>query len=790
MKSMVTEPKGDIKTSHLTNMTVPDMTIKYLSKATDHQLTRLPNSIAVTNGQLILDGDLVDHVAYLNKDKLSWTRQTGDNETEYGCLNFHQNRLLAKGSISRTSEPNSTTKNESFHLVATTTNKYKCLRSEKPISKDINSPKMIDFGELEMGFKHDSAGNPEIIGNITLNNKNPLSSHGGAVNFFVDVKDKLHVDVHFNPTEASFLNYIRLTGQFNYDFSTFSGEAIAYDDDGAQFEGAHYHWKGTLIPTEKSSSHMLNLTATLAPKTGSVFPHDGPVIHSMMMEAAKNVDEQLSIQELIDIPPPNKDALQRLSFGKLIELSKFLMTEGVLKDVFGLVRPDIGKDLKEIAANNKDFLQNRFAVAYVMSSLKDTATIGKDISKDDKRKLEFYLNPNQGDKGINAEKGFHIVNKEIARLAFLEMVPQLQKYISSPQGGEYWAKTLLSRITSNSFLNGLAIEQQLSQIQAIVQKYTTILYCLDPKSEYQQKFQEKVHSFTLNHLVKYFTGSDQDKEDMVHMLGEMFNSLLKIVVNDSDEITPEIRKELMNEMNAEALRFNLNMDEYYRAVSTRFQSASAVIIAAMSRSRGPMYTRMVEAIRTNRNRFLATAGGAFICKVMPLAIYGASVFFTIYQYQHWSSLSILNQAALIANTAGLAFQLLKEVPSFLTEMAEYIDQMIISGGTWISERVINLFGGFATAERVEAGIESIMESANLRMERRGYEVIAEASARNYEVDVWTFSRVAKGSMRVMKTFGLVLATTAIAVTVINDFINGATVARKTLDTLQVSLRFT
>jgi hypothetical protein len=75
-----------------------------------------------------------------------------------------------------------------------------------------------------------------------------------------------------------------------------------------------------------------------------------------------------------------------------------------------------------------------------------------------------------------------------------------------------------------------------------------------------------------------------------------------------------------------------------------------------------------------------------------------------------------------------------------------------------------------------------MESANLRMERRGYEVIAEASARNYEVDVWTFSRVAKGSMRVMKTFGLVLATTAIAVTVINDFINGATVARKTLDT--------
>jgi hypothetical protein len=41
---------------------------------------------------------------------------------------------------------------ESFDLVATTTNKYKCSRSEKPISKDIDNPEMMDFGELEMGL--------------------------------------------------------------------------------------------------------------------------------------------------------------------------------------------------------------------------------------------------------------------------------------------------------------------------------------------------------------------------------------------------------------------------------------------------------------------------------------------------------------------------------------------------------------------------------------------------------------------------------------------------------------
>jgi hypothetical protein len=58
--------------------------------------------------------------------------------------------------------------------------------------------------------------------------------------------------------------------------------------------------------------------------------------------------------------------------------------------------------------------------------------------------------------------------------------------------------------------------------------------------------------------------------------------------------------------------------------------------------------------------------------------------------------------------------------------ADYIDRMIISGGTWISERIITLFDGYATAERVEVGIESIMESANERMGARAFERIAEA----------------------------------------------------------------
>jgi hypothetical protein len=78
--------------------------------------------------------------------------------------------------------------------------------------------------------------------------------------------------------------------------------------------------------------------------------------------------------------------------------------------------------------------------------------------------------------GINGEKDFHVVNKEVARLAFISECPELKKYISSSQGGEYWANEMFTRITKPSFLNGLVVEQMLPQVQSIVQKYTTILF--------------------------------------------------------------------------------------------------------------------------------------------------------------------------------------------------------------------------------------------------------------------------------------------------------------------------
>jgi hypothetical protein len=46
----------------------------------------------------------------------------------------------------------------------------------------------------------------------------------------------------------------------------------------------------------------------------------------MMLEAANNVQAQLSAQELIELATPDKATLNKLSFSKLLDLSKYLNT--------------------------------------------------------------------------------------------------------------------------------------------------------------------------------------------------------------------------------------------------------------------------------------------------------------------------------------------------------------------------------------------------------------------------------------------------------------------------------
>jgi hypothetical protein len=856
MNRMLTEPKYDMGTSrgntniHITDLTIPYMDIKYLSEATDDQLSTLPHSVGLTDGHLRLDGEFIETIAYLGQDMVLWAIQIEGNYWEYGCVRFYQSGLLAYGYLCRTDESYTDSPTESFYLVATTTNKYRCLISDKIINKNTKNPEMTDFGELEIGFKPDATGALEIVGNITLNDSDPLSPHDGVVSFFIDDQQTLYVEVNITPTAAPSLDYIRLTGQFDNDFSTFSGKAIAYDDDGEQFEGPHYHWNGTILPTEKSLLYKQRLAGirrgnrtkmysepsssspfdegvhydskgTILPTEKSLLymprptsmryenktnmhskptnmhskPSSSPPLknstpHPMMLEAASKLQNHLSVEELMGLTTPSKDILSRLSIGKLLCLSKYFMTDEVLRDIFGLRRPEIGTDLKKIADDNKDFLQNRLAVAYVLNCLKDIDPISEKMTEDDRRKLEYYFNPDKADKGINAEINFHVVNKGVSRLAFLDVCPDLEKYISSPQGGDYWAKQMLTQMTKSTFLHGLTTEQRLPQIQSMVQRYTTVLYCLAPKADYPQQFQEKVHVFMLNRMIEYFTGSDKDKDKMINILIELFNALFHVVVDGSDKIAPETRKSLMDELEADMNKYQMDLKTYTAAVSETFQSAAVEVVNSMLGSKGPILHRLIDAMKNNRNSFLTVVGGKFVSKILPLAVWGLSVFHTMFEYQHWDDLLADDKCALIAITAGQAFQLSTNVPDFLTKIENYIDLLIKDGSYWIIGEIQNLWKSYSLVDKLETFLQLITKEAAERAGVSTVDTISEAASVNYEVERWTFSRIAKATLKVLNILGLIVSSVSIGVSVMNDFIHGEPVTKKTLDILTVSFLLT
>jgi hypothetical protein len=60
-------------------------------------------------------------------------------------------------------------------------------------------------------------------------------------------------------------------------------------------------------------------------------------------------------------------------------------------------------------------------------------------------------------------------------------------------------------------------------------------------------------------MIEYFTGSDKDKDKMINILIELFNALFHLVVDGSDKIAPETRKSLMDELEADMNKYQMDL---------------------------------------------------------------------------------------------------------------------------------------------------------------------------------------------------------------------------------------
>ncbi len=224
-------------------------------------------------------------------------------------------------------------------------------------------------------------------------------------------------------------------------------------------------------------------------------------------------DSSLSIDNLFTLTPPDMDAVHTLTFSYLQEGMKYEMTDDNRENILGVAKPTPSGELATACDKYKAFLGTRFANAYCMYGLSQSSHFEKTITEEERNKLLFYFNG--ADTGcLSADADYNKVNNEFSRVAYLESCPDLEKYLKSSEGGEYWAKKLYDRLTEQQVLNGLAAQAESAQTLAIIQKQSMVLFCLAPDQDYGSKFYKQILTTKLNQMSTFFQG-DPDNADVM-----------------------------------------------------------------------------------------------------------------------------------------------------------------------------------------------------------------------------------------------------------------------------------
>ncbi len=233
----------------------------------------------------------------------------------------------------------------------------------------------------------------------------------------------------------------------------------------------------------------------------------------MAETTSTETDADLTIDELFTLTPPVMDTVHTLTFSYLQEGMKYKMSDDNRENILGVEKPTPSGELAAVCDKYGEFLGTRFANAYCMYGLSQSTHFEDTITEEERNKLLFYFNG--ADTGcLSTDADYNNVNNEFSRVAYLECLPALEKYLKSSEGGEYWAKKLYDRLTEQQVLNGLALQAESDETLAIIQKQSMVLYCLAPDQDYGSDFYKQILTTKLNIMSSFFQG-DPDSEEVM-----------------------------------------------------------------------------------------------------------------------------------------------------------------------------------------------------------------------------------------------------------------------------------
>ncbi|GLI70579.1 hypothetical protein VaNZ11_015504 [Volvox africanus] len=430
--------------------------------------------------------------------------------------------------------------------------------------------------------------------------------------------------------------YKRMMAIMSDDSTTFSGFVVKFDPSRPDYEGTTHYWTGEIIdddkgypePFDSGTSPSVELmalpTISSAPMQATVAPATpvsaftlGRSISEMdesrlstaaphpITRALASMDERIFLKDrlatLYSLSFPEHQSYSSQCATLLRRAMYYHIPEDWRKTIFGLAKPmesDLRTrtgelDLVNISDYQKDFLTNKFGVAYISKLVSSMDGYASHFTKEEVQKIDFYLNGSGKDGTMASDPNYTELSTVAQALAFRQLVPSLDTYVNDEKD---WGKMFFNYLTKGPVwksIHNMIVHTPSGQ--KTIQKFGMTLYCLSKKdgTRWDIEFYEKVsgdasvkHLWPLN---KVISDDATTKE-----FDNVFQVLVRIINNQDEngEVLDRLREhltELNGILNSNMADDQANQHKVFMDKTSDLRKDAQVFLASLN---GPSWQRL------------------------------------------------------------------------------------------------------------------------------------------------------------------------------------------------------
>eukprot|EP00794_Sanderia_malayensis_P009481 gene9481-biopygen7824 len=796
--------KPKTKKFNVKEFTLPRMQLNYSSVKISHGSYLSPEKMAFIKGHLFLDGQYVKEKAFIEENILQWTRPVPGGMWEHGCMRFlDESKFSGRGFVCVTRSRNDATALQTVHFTGIVCldmfQHYKGSKTDDPEKSTFNGNDWTELGKLQLGFECHAGGSRNLNKISILPNLPTMQNLKHQIYFGTDYDNNHVVSVRPNPAYIAFLGYVELHGVFNWDCSSFTGYCVEYDPYDESFRGDAYEWKGTsLSGLSNETEQLYKIAAQECLKSSIHGPgqiEDEFLRAPVSYELRKAMNDDLSVDELFLLTPPDPKLMHDLTFSLVQKCMKYDMDEDNLHNILGTVKPTLSGTEQEVADAYPDFFGNRFANAYLMNALSQDSTFEDKFTEEMNNKLLYFWAGN--DEGcLSRDPEYNMANNKLSREAYLEQIPRVKDYINSDKGGAGWAEEFYDYITTDEMLNNFALLTHVDQDMTKIQKQSMVLYCLtdkprpdNPDQNYAADFYCTVLTERLGLSSDYFDGNESVEEMMTEIIGDLLGQLITEILAGGDEGTKELIAEYKSQLQDYADAYGISMEEFVSAGLAQMVTDATHVISFYIKEFGTQWERFFGAAKKwmDGHPNIAKAWNA-LSSCLSLAFYGLGIISTVMAFMGWDNLPTEAKVALIADTVSMA---LKAFSTVGPKMLGYFDEACKLG-----QQTFDWMMNFMTVTSDEAiltGYRTLITeggSAVEGVELTTNEAVAravQATEGDMEVMTTKWGKMFKTAGELAEVCGVIASAAGcvlLGFQIYNDFKTGASVPIKVLDIIQ------